>query len=65
MPHIAPVIWLDVVHKLLFIKILTNSINTVRTKIKDTNKLQNKLAKITGHKNIKHASKVTKVKEET
>ena len=34
----------------------------MRTKIKDTNKLQNKLAKITGHKNIKQASKVTKVK---
>ena len=37
----------------------------MRTKIKDTNKLQNKLAKITGHKNIKHASKVTKLKGKT
>ena len=36
----------------------------MRTKTKDTNKLQNKLAKITGHKNIEHASKVTKVKGE-
>ena len=35
----------------------------MRTKIKDTNKLQNKLAKIKGYKNIIHALKVTKVKE--
>ena len=34
----------------------------MRTKIKDTNKLQNKVAKITGYKNVLHASKVTKVK---
>ena len=31
---IALVIWLDVVQKLMFIKFLYNSINTVRTKIK-------------------------------
>ena len=35
----------------------------MRTKIKDTNKLQNKLAKIKGYKNIIHTLKVTKVKE--
>ena len=39
-----------------------NSINTVRTKIKNTNKLQNKLAKVTGYKNILHASIIAKVK---
>ena len=61
---ITPVIWLDVVHKLMFIlkNSLKNFTNTVRTKIKDTNKLQNKITKITGYKNILHASKVTKEK---
>ena len=34
----------------------------MRAKIKDTNKLQNKIAKIPGYKNNLHASKVTKVK---
>ena len=33
----------------------------MRTKIKDTNKLQNKLAKIKEYKNIRRVSKVTKV----
>ena len=35
----------------------------MRTKIKDTNKLQNKLAKIKGYKNIIHALKVKKKKK--
>ena len=33
----------------------------MRTKIKDTNKLQNKLAKIKEYKNIRRVSKVTEV----
>ena len=41
------------------LKFFKNSINTVRTKIKDANKLQNKTSKITGHKNDLHPSKVT------
>ena len=40
------------------LKFFKNSINTARTKIKDANKLQNKISKTTGHKNDLHASKV-------
>ena len=42
------------------LKFFANSINNVRTKIKDKNNLENELAKITGYINIIHASKVTK-----
>jgi len=61
---IAPVIWETSVHAITNCCLLKFSINTVRTKVKDKDKLQISLRNNRINRYILRASKVTKVKGE-